>query len=89
MQMGDLMRDQVSGFEGIATGKAQYINGCVKWLLEGKIRDDGKMPTEWFDEQRVVVVTEAAFIVPLSIEESPPRERTALAGGPMPLAPRA
>lgn len=83
MQMGDKMRDMISGYEGIATGRTAYMNGCVKWLLERELDKDGKEQSCWFDEQRLNVIESKAFTLP-----SQTAERAATGGGPMLLAPR-
>ncbi len=53
MNFGDKVTDSVSGFSGTLTARTVYDNGCVKWLVEGRMREDGKLPTQWFDEQRL------------------------------------
>lgn len=43
-QLGDRVKDLVSGFEGICTGRLEYLNGCVQYQVTPK-RDTktGKM----------------------------------------------
>lgn len=36
-------QDRVTGLRGIITGKTEYINGCVQWLLKPKVDKDGKL----------------------------------------------
>ncbi len=52
--LGAKLRDVVTGFEGIATSRIEYINGCVQYALVPKVDKDGKMPPgEYFDFQRL------------------------------------
>ena len=63
IKLGDKVRDRISGFEGIATGTAAYLNGCNRVLIEPtKLDEDGKIiKPVWFDDVQVVVVNEGAF----------------------------
>lgn len=56
-QLGDKMKDVVTGFEGIATGYVRYLTGCHQFLLAPKVKKDGNfMESQWFDESRLTVV---------------------------------
>ena len=71
VELGRRYRDTISGFEGVATGRYEYLYGCVRISLErGK---DGDLKSEVFDEQRLVEV----------VSEGTRRPRpTATSGGP-------
>ena len=57
IQLGDRVRDSITGFTGIATGRAEYQYGCKQiFVTPERLKDDGSMPGgEWFDEQRLNV----------------------------------
>ncbi len=75
---GDKVQDQVTGFEGIIIGVSRYINGCTQYGVRPRVDKDGKMvDAEWFDEDRLEVITTQA----LQLESSP-------TGGPQSEAPR-
>jgi len=57
MKLGDKCRDVISGWEGIATGRYEYLNGCVRWEISAADKD-GKPEGFVFDEQQIMVVTE-------------------------------
>ena len=59
-EMGDLLRDAVSGFTGIVMGVTAYSTGCVHYgLTPQKLKDDGAPSDwEWFDQSRLVLVNE-------------------------------
>ena len=63
IKLGDQVVDKISGFGGIATGIAKYLNGCTRILVEPtKLDDDGKIiKAEWFDDVQVEVAKPAAF----------------------------
>jgi len=80
IKLGDKVRDPVTGFCGTVTARAEYLSGCVQFMVEpSKVGQDGKPITEvWFDEQRLVVARSRKPAQP--IEEKPTEYR----GGPQP-----
>jgi len=74
VKLGDRVKDSINGFKGIVTGKAEYLNGCVSFLVEGEVDKDGKTVNHWFDEQRLRVEAAGAFKA---------EPATATAGGPV------
>ncbi len=55
--MGDKAKDQITGFEGVITGKAEYISGCSQVLLAPAVNKDGEFREgQWFDLQRIEVI---------------------------------
>ncbi len=55
IKLGDKVKDVVSGFTGRATGRAEYITGCVQFLvMPDKVDKEGKfLEGHWFDEDRL------------------------------------
>lgn len=54
VKLGDRVTDRISGFSGIATGRAEYLYGCVRVQVEPEALHDGKpVESQWFDEQRL------------------------------------
>jgi hypothetical protein len=45
LKLGKKYRDDVSGFEGVATAEYTFLNGCIRYQLTGESRD-GKAPEE-------------------------------------------
>ena len=57
VKLGNKVRDLITGFEGVAIARTEYLYGCVHICIAPKLGADGKRPeNEWFDEQRVEVV---------------------------------
>ena len=50
-ELGSILRDNVTGFEGVVTGRSQWINGSNTYCLKPqKLKDGMPQSTEWFDE---------------------------------------
>lgn len=73
VEFDTLMRDKITGFEGIVTGIAAYHNGCNKVHLEPvKLGTDGKIiDGVWLDEQRVAPIPKATSGGPMSLCPKP------------------
>ena len=57
IELGNKVRDLVTGFEGIATARIEYINGCIQYCVKPKISEDGKMVDgEYLDEGQIEFV---------------------------------
>src|ERR1700728_2195934 len=42
VKLGDVVRDRISGFAGVATSRTEYLNGCVRWQVSPQHLHDGK-----------------------------------------------
>ena len=67
---GDRVRDEVSGWEGVATAKYLYQNGCVRYEVNGADKD-GKPDGFVFDEQQLVVIEARRQPAPLASTGGP------------------
>jgi len=43
IELGDKVKDTITGFKGIATAKTEFINGCVQYNVTGKVGKDNKL----------------------------------------------
>lgn len=59
IKLGERYKDKITGFEGIATARSEFLNGCKRTLLEATISKEGKLTEEWFDDQRLTDDSEA------------------------------
>lgn len=50
---GSTVRDKITGFVGIVTGKCSYITGCEQILVVPPAKDGVFTAGTWFDEQRL------------------------------------
>jgi hypothetical protein len=62
-KLGHKYRDKISGFVGTATGRVEYISGCNQLLLCPAAKEGALSPSEWFDEQRLELVTETSRVI--------------------------
>ena len=59
IELGSKVKDIVSGFEGIATARIEYMNGCVQYYITPKVSKDGELKDgRWFDVQQVEVCSD-------------------------------
>ena len=83
--LGEPYRDKVSGWNGIAMGRIEYMNGCWQIQLGGS--DDKDEPKSyWFDDVQIEADTSRAAVrLPSAVPESD-ASRTGVAavlvGGP-------
>lgn len=55
--LGDKLKDAVSGFEGIAVAETNWLNGCTRIGLQSDTLHDGKpIDIQWFDEPQLMLV---------------------------------
>jgi len=67
IELGDRVRDRISGLVGIATAVTHYIYGCTRWTLTPEICKEGApAEVQWFDEPQLEVV-ERGIIKPLQL----------------------
>lgn len=53
-ELGEMVKDTITGLEGVVIGKTKWISGCVRYGLQPKGLKDGiPLDEQWFDEQRL------------------------------------
>jgi len=59
--LGTMVKDKITGFSGVVTGRAEYLNGCISVLVQpGGLKPDGEpIEAHWFDEQRLTLASKA------------------------------
>jgi hypothetical protein len=78
-QLGDKIRDVITGLEGIMVCRSEWLNKCVRVTIQPQEAKDGK-PVDSYccDIEQVEVIKRGAF----EVKKSP-------TGGPMPNVTRA
>ena len=67
-----VVKDSISDFEGTVTGRTEYINGCIQYLVVPKVFKNGtKIDSLWIDEVQLIV-----------LKEYKPQQSTERTGGP-------
>jgi len=84
IKLGDKVRDRVTGYEGIATSKTEFLNGCIQIEVTPKLKKGAAIkPEETFgigiDLGQLERVSEG-------INKKPIKKSTN--GGPMRMVPR-
>jgi len=61
IKLGSKVKDSVTGFEGVAIARCEYLFGCISVQVQPEgMTEDGKMkPALWVDEQRLDVLSKA------------------------------
>lgn len=56
--LGVLAKDDISGFEGVITGRSEYLYGCVQVHLTPRGCNNNGQPIDakWFDEPQVTMI---------------------------------
>ena len=64
MLLGQKVKDQVTGFEGIVTALAEHITGERRALVSAKAIKDGFMSaSRWFDVRRLTVTSTSVLVL--------------------------
>ena len=49
-ELGATVKEVISGFTGVVTGRVQYITGCFQYLITSRNAD---VKPVWYDEDRL------------------------------------
>lgn len=64
LEFGLTAKDKITGFEGVIGAFARYISGCNQVLLIPKLDyQNNHRDSQWFDEQRIEIVSSVEKIV--------------------------
>lgn len=64
VQLGDEVRDAVSGFLGVAISRTEYLNGCARISVQPPVGRDGKLPEyQTFDEPQLKIIKVRKVVV--------------------------
>lgn len=56
--LGKKAKDKVTGFEGIITGKINYLYGCSQYGIVPPASENKTHDCQWFDEGRIEIIGE-------------------------------
>ena len=66
VELGDYVKDRVTGFEGVASGKVLYLAQCCSIQVTPKVAEDGKRGTAvWLDEPLLDVMPDHPRVEPI------------------------
>ncbi|WP_338876939.1 hypothetical protein WBJ53_14885 [Spirosoma sp. SC4-14] len=63
IKLGQKVRCKVTGFEGIAIVKCEYLNGCVQYCVKPAARDGKMIDGEYIDVQQLEVVGDGISVI--------------------------
>ena len=76
IKLGDLIKDKITGIEGTAIAKTEWLNGCVRWCYQPMPKQDDL--TKYPDS---ITLDEAQLEVVKPANEKPVQESVPI-GGP-------
>lgn len=86
VELGDEVKDAVTGFTGIATSITIYLNGCRRIQIAPPADATNKYQDErWLDEPQLEITKRAAYLPPIRRELQ--NDPVMLAGGDRPDCP--
>jgi hypothetical protein len=53
-ELGEVVKDVVTGFSGVITGRCEYLTGCRQYSITSRTLQSGDTKSGWFDEDRLV-----------------------------------
>jgi len=82
IELGNKVKDKVTGFEGIVVAKSTYLQGCNRALVQPKVNKEGVVPDSVsFDEPDLIFVDRGLAPEKKKTPKKPP-------GGPRQMASR-
>ena len=83
IKLGQLVKDVITGYKGVTTGKVTYLTGCDQFLVSPTVENERKKPKgEWFDENRLKFLGWALGIHDHNLRFGDNAWRPILGGGP-------
>ena len=78
IELGKEVKCKITGFEGVAVGRTEWINGCARIVVQPKVDKDGKVPdSQHIDEPQLEVTGPGTY-----------KRETEKTGGPLDLPKR-
>ena len=77
IELGDKVKDVISGFTGIVIAKSEFLHGCIRCgISPQELHDGGTIDTHWFDEPQLELIKKKV----VEVGDKTPDKVT---GGPM------
>lgn len=78
-ELGDQVRDTITGFAGVITSRVQFMNGCVRYAVQPRELHEGLPVSDRYVDEEQLALTSDENAAPKGVKPS---------GGPKP-APKA
>lgn len=83
VEFGRVYRDELTGFEGVATGVTYHITRCTQVCLQPRVKEDKSLPEAyWMDESHLVDAETGERVAQFPEETLPEPKPQAKVGGP-------
>jgi len=57
IELGQRVKDKVTGFIGIAVARCKYFNGCIQFHVSPPVDKDGnERKDQWIDESQLEII---------------------------------
>ena len=81
INLGDRVKHSITGYQGIAVGRTEYLHGCTSVGVKAEALHDGKtIDIHWFDEPALEVVDTGVYAVDTRVTAAGDKP-----GGPRPV----
>lgn len=78
IKLGDKVRDKITGLQGVAIARHDYLHGCTRWSLQPVELKDGKpVDCSTFDDPQLEVVEAGNVPAKTGREPGGPRDEPA------------
>ncbi len=57
IKLGQEVKDRVTGFTGIVVARTVWLNGCVRYEIQGSVDKDGKVTEPQSIDEEILVET--------------------------------
>lgn len=82
IELGDRVKDKITGFTGIVVCVSKWLNGCVRLVVQPEKLDKGRVGmSETFDEEQLDMVHKKVIVTNKTAEAERPAKAP---GGPRP-----
>jgi hypothetical protein len=76
IELGDRVKDKISGFEGIVVARTQYLESCDQVLIRSEKLEGGETKSAWFDVPWVTVTKKQVHKPTAAIESASGERRS-------------
>lgn len=85
IELGSIVKDEISGFEGMVTAQIVYITGCMQFKVDpvGALWEGKPINGQWFDEARLDPVAMKASVAAANSRVLSTSSTMAEPGGPV------
>lgn len=72
VNIGDRVRNRVTGFEGVVTGRTEYITGCARLIVQPQGMKDGKSYDSEYVDEPMADLLQAGALSPVPTQNGGP-----------------